>query len=85
MTPYLTGVPDFSAGGAIWQCWTVPFGELPGATLLEWRSTDGRLTAGREGHCYWSACDGNRVCENSHSLKKAMLEACSFAARRVAA
>ena len=69
MTCTPTGVPDFTIGCLTFRCWTVSFGDLPGATLLEWRSQDGRLTAGREGPSYWSAVNGKRVCEDSHSLK----------------
>ncbi len=77
----LTGVPDFAIGKTAFQCWTTD-----GGHRLEWRSTDGLITVGRNpgSSTCWAKVRGSHIGREFCSLKEAMIAALGGKTRRVA-
>lgn len=70
MTNKRTGAKPISIGGVEWNCYHV------GILRYEWRSEDGRCTAGsRSSGTYWSTVDGSMLKTRFRSLKNAMIAA----------
>lgn len=66
----LSSVPPFTLAGITWRCWVTGGGQH-----YEWRSDDGRLTAGRSGAEFWARADGFPCGEHHPSLREAMVAA----------
>lgn len=70
MTDKRTGSKPINIAGVPWYCYHV------GILRYEWRSEDGRCTAGsRASGTYWSAVDGVGLKTKFRSLKNAMIAA----------
>lgn len=75
---HLSAVPPFTLTGVVWRCWVTDGGQR-----FEWRSDDGRLTAGRDGAEYWARADG-RLAGGRHTSLRAAMAAAIGAVRRAA-
>lgn len=79
MTDCLSTVPTFALGDSVWRCWVTDNGQR-----YEWRSTCGRMRAGRRDGLWRAVVDGREVYGSHESLKAAMQAAHRASERRAA-